>query len=165
MKVTVKVRLLQTHKWKKALVSWSQSHILMKSSPCTRQTGHRIHPKCVWKGLSVWVRCCSECWWVSHIYKMPQSQSSYVCVLGKKPTPESSVAKDRNALNKTAGAVARRSYSGCLATEASLFQSCLLFSHALRHHCNWPVLCTRTHSCSIIRPFSHLPEKSSQVLR
>lgn len=48
-------------------------------------------------------------------------------VAGKRLPPDSSVAEQRHTLTalKTAGAVARRSYSGCLATESSLFQSCL----------------------------------------
>lgn len=54
-------------------------------------------------------------------------QSSYMWQVNDYLRSPLWLAEQRHTLTapKTAGAVARRSYSGCLATEASLFQSCL----------------------------------------
>ena len=90
---------------------------------------------CVWVCVGVCVCVCGcvcvgVCGWVGSIHSGPGVAGCLVtkqlCVAGRLLPPESSVA-ERHTLTalKTAGAVARRSYSGCLATEASLFQSCL----------------------------------------
>lgn len=69
--------------------------------------------------------------WVSFSPVVREGSSSRVlCAL-----PRQQPVQDRHTLS-AAGAVARRSYSGCLATVASLFQSCLSH-HFLHHWCDW----------------------------